>query len=114
MVLSELLKGIQIVKATASMDLNVSGVSYDSRKTEPGDLFVAVTGFAVDGHNFIPKAAEKGAAVVLCEREPEMDIPYVMVQSTRQALAEIGANWFGHPADQMTMIGITGTNGKTS
>ena len=114
MILSELLQGITILEATASLDMEITGVSYDSRKTQPGDLFVAITGYATDGHLFIPMAASKGASVVLCEQIPETDIPYVRIAATRPALAVVGANWFGHPADKMTMIGITGTNGKTS
>jgi len=114
MKLSELLNGLTILEATASMDMEITGVSYDSRKTQPGDLFVAITGYATDGHLFIPMAAQKGAAVVLCEQVPQEDIPYVRIATTRPALAVVGANWFGHPADSMTMIGITGTNGKTS
>ncbi|MEA4965799.1 MAG: UDP-N-acetylmuramoyl-L-alanyl-D-glutamate--2,6-diaminopimelate ligase [Oscillospiraceae bacterium] len=114
MVLSELLKGIQVLEATVSMEAEVRGVSYDSRQTAPGDLFIAVTGYETDGHLYIPKAKERGAALVLCERRPETAIPYVRVASTREALAQIGANWFGNPADQMTMIGVTGTNGKTT
>ena len=114
MVLSDLLRGMEILEATAPMDLEIGGVSYDSRKTEAGDLFVAITGYETDGHLYIPKAAARGAAAVLCERRPETEIPYIRVASTRQALAAVGANWFGHPADAMTMIGVTGTNGKTS
>ena len=114
MVLSDLLRGMEILEATAPMDLEIGGVSYDSRKTTEGDLFVAITGYETDGHIYIPKAAARGAAAVLCERRPETEIPYVRVASTRQALAVAGANWFGHPADSMTMIGVTGTNGKTS
>lgn len=114
MLLSELLDGISVLEATASMNTEVGGVSYDSRQTVSGDLFVAVTGYETDGHLFVGKAKAQGAAVALCERKPEESIPYVLVASTREALAQLGANWFGHPADQMTMIGVTGTNGKTS
>lgn len=99
---------------TAELDTEIAGVSYDSRSTAAGDLFVAVTGFAADGHRFIPMAKEKGAAAVLCEKEPQTDIPYIKVKSTRSALAAVSANWFGHPADSMCMVGITGTNGKTT
>ena len=67
MKLSELLKGIEIISHTADMDAEISGVSYDSRRTVPGDLFVAVRGFESDGHRFIPAAAAKGAAAVMCE-----------------------------------------------
>ena len=94
--------------------MDVTGVSFDSRAVKQGELFVAVTGFAADGHKFIPAAVKNGAAAVLCERAPSGNIPYVLVKSARTALAQAAANWFGHPADSMTMIGVTGTNGKTT
>lgn len=92
MKLRDLLQGLTILSATADPDMEIPAVSYDSRQTRPGDLFVAMTGFAVDGHTFIPRAAELGAAAVLCEKRPETDIPYVQVENTRRALAvvEIG------------------------
>ena len=115
MKLNELLRGLTVLSATADMEMEISDVSYDSRATKQGDLFVAMTGFAVDGHTFIGKAAAAGAAAVLCEKVPECEeIPYVQVADSRRALAVVGANWFGHPADHMTMVGITGTNGKTT
>lgn len=114
MELGKLLAGVEILESNAPMDMQLGGVSYDSRETKAGDLFVAITGYAADGHRFIPMAAEKGAAAVVCERKPETDIPYVRVASTRAALAAIGANQFGRPAEKMTMIGVTGTNGKTT
>ena len=114
MQLSALLEGIEILACTADKTLEVTGVSYDSRKVQPGELFVAVTGFAADGHKYIPMAAAKGALAVLCEREPEENVPYIKVASTRHALAVVSANWFGRPADNMCMIGVTGTNGKTT
>ena len=115
MKLKELLQGLEILSATADMNLEIAGVSYDSRNTQPGDLFVAMTGFAVDGHTFIPKAADAGAAAVLCQKKPEnTTIPHIQVADSRRALAVVGANWFGHPAKAMTMVGVTGTNGKTT
>ena len=115
MKLKDLLRGIPVLSATADPDLDIGGVSYDSRATKPGDLFVAMKGFAVDGHTFIGKAAAAGAAAVLCQDVPEgMEIPYVRVADSRRALAEVGANYFGHPADDMTMVAVTGTNGKTT
>lgn len=112
--LSELVKDIEILETAASLDLEINGVCYDSRKVQQGNLFVAITGYETDGHMYIPKAVEKGAQVVICEKAPDIDIPYLRVASARKALAILGANWFGHPADAMTMIGVTGTNGKTS
>lgn len=114
MKLKDLLKDIDIIEMTASMDAEISGISYDSRKTKSGDAFVAIVGFESDGHNYIPSAAEKGAAVVFCERKPQLDIPYVMVENCRYALAIASRNYFGNPASDMTVIGITGTNGKTT
>ena len=113
MKLKDLLQGLEVLELCADPELEITGVSYDSRRVKPGELFVAVTGFAADGHRFIPMAQEKGAAVVLCERPPEAG-SYVRIPDTRLGLALVSANWFGHPADQMTMIGITGTNGKTT
>ena len=114
MKLSELLKNMEILSATADLEMEITDVSYDSRTTKPGDLFVAMTGFTADGHAFIGKAAAAGAAAVLCEKIPEEDIPYVQVADSRRGLAVAGANFFGHPADSMTMVAVTGTNGKTT
>ena len=114
MKLNELLKDIKILKATADMQLEIAHIAYDSRKVQPGGIFVAVAGFATDGNRFIPMAMEKGAAVVVTAKEPEGDIPYVLVESDRLALAYLGRNFYGNPAASMQMIGVTGTNGKTS
>ena len=114
MKLSELLKDIQIKEMAAPAELDMTGVSYDSRTTQKGELYVAVKGYATDGHKYIPGAVEKGAAAVLCEEKPAADVPYILVEDSRLALAQLGCNWFGHPADEMTVIGITGTNGKTT
>lgn len=114
MKLKELLRGIDVLSATADMEMDIPNISYDSRTTHPGDLFVAMTGFAADGHAFIGKARASGAAAVLCEKPPEGDIPYIQVADSRRCLAAASANFFGHPAESMTMVGVTGTNGKTT
>ena len=114
MKLQELLKGIEVIECTASPELEISGVSADSRQVQPGGLFVAVPGFAADGHKFIPAAVKNCAAAVICEKKPQIDVPYVLTGNARRALAMAAANWYGHPADSMTMIGVTGTNGKTT
>jgi len=110
----ELAQGVACLSSTVAPETDITGIAYDSRKVQPGNIFVAITGFQADGHRFIPAALERGAVAVICERVPEQDIPYYQVASCRKALAELSANWFDHPADKMTMIGITGTNGKTS
>ena len=114
MKLKELLENIQVLETNADLQTEIADVAYDSRKVTPGSLFVAITGFATDGNRFIPMAMEKGAAAVVTARKPETDIPYVLVASDRKALALLGMNFYGRPAESMTMIGVTGTNGKTS
>jgi UDP-N-acetylmuramoyl-L-alanyl-D-glutamate--2,6-diaminopimelate ligase len=114
MKLKELLAGVEIIKSRANLEMDISQVAYDSRKVIPGSLFVAVTGFVTDGNKYIPMALEKGAAAAVTAIEPTEDIPYILVSSDRLALAQIAANWYDHPADAMQIIGITGTNGKTS
>ena len=114
MKLNQLLRGVEAVEFWANPDQEISGVSYDSRKTKPGDLFVAMEGYETDGHKFISMAVEKGAACVLCQRKPEAEIPYVLTGDSRAALAQVGKKWYGDPAASMTLIGVTGTNGKTT
>ena len=114
MKLRELLKDIPVLETTADPELEITGVVYDSRKAAPGVLFVAISGFASDGNRFIPMAMEKGAAAVVTAKRPEGEVPYVLVSSDRLALALIAANYYDHPARKMTIIGVTGTNGKTS
>jgi len=114
MKLRELLNGLDILETNAGLDSDIREVRYDSRLVESGDLFIAVTGAETDGHKYIPMAREKGAACVLCERAPEDGAPFVRVADSRRALAVVGGNRFDHPAREMTMIGITGTSGKTT
>nr|WP_297283199.1 UDP-N-acetylmuramoyl-L-alanyl-D-glutamate--2,6-diaminopimelate ligase [uncultured Agathobaculum sp.] len=113
MKLQELLRGVAVKSSTAADDLEIREVRYDSRAVQAGDLFVAIRGFATDGHQYISKALEQGAVAVVCEEAPA-GVPAVVVENARQALAEIAANRFGHPADSMVMLGVTGTNGKTT
>ena len=114
MKLNELLKGLTVLAATADMDTDITDVCYDSRQAAEGGLFVAIAGAETDGHRFIPMAREKGAACVVCQHAPDGDIPYVVVEDSRRALAVIACNWFDHPSREMTMIGVTGTSGKTT
>lgn len=114
MKLETLLREIPVIKTNAPMDMEIAGVRNSSRDVKPGEMFVAIPGFATDGHKYIPDAIARGAAVVLCEREMPEQVPWVQVASAREALATLGANWYGHPADAMKMVGVTGTNGKTS
>ncbi len=114
MKLKDLLKNVNVIQANVSMELNIDEIFYDSRKVTNGSMFVAVTGFATDGNRFIPMAMEKGAAVVVTAVRPNEEVPYVLVKNDRAALAQMSCNFFDHPSKSMTMIGVTGTNGKTS
>ena len=112
--LSDLIKDIPVLAMTADPAVEIKDIRYDSRAVEPGDLFVAVQGLKSDGHCFIGTAMEKGAAAVVCQRPPEDDIPYVLTADSRLALALISAAYFDYPSEKMTMVGVTGTNGKTT
>ena len=114
MKLEKLLENLKVLETNVPGDVEISGICYDSRKVTPGTLFVAITGFAADGNRFIPMALEKGAVAVVTAKKPENDVPYVLVENDRLALALLGISWYGKPAEAMTLIGVTGTNGKTS
>ena len=95
---------------------DITGIAYDSRKVEPGYAFVAIPGEQADGHDFINDAIARGAAVILAERELDLpaDVGLVRVRDSRRALAALSAAYFGHPDEKMRLIGVTGTNGKTT
>ncbi len=115
MKLKELLKDVSVLETSVDMELEIHNVVYDTRKEiTSGSLFVAIAGFSFDGNSYIKTALDKGAVAVVTQKKPEEDIPYILVNSDRLALAIIGRNYYGNPAESMTMIGITGTNGKTS
>ncbi len=114
MKLKDLLRDLTVVESTADPELEIRDICYNSRLAQKGDLFVAVCGYQSDGHKYIPMAVEQGVAAVLCERKPEQEIPYILVADSRLALALVSAAYFEHPSEKLTMIGVTGTNGKTT
>lgn len=114
MKLSELLHQTSIKKLCADLETEIGGLSCDSRAVKPGFAYVAICGFKTDGHLYIADAVRRGARVVVCEKEPDEEVPYVLVEDSRAALADMGAAWYGNPSREMTMIGVTGTNGKTT
>ena len=114
MLLSNILKGINVIDSNIVSDPEIGGISYDSRKTAPGDIFVAISGFETDGHKYIDSALSKGAAVILCEKKPSSACSYVLTDDSRYALAIASRNFFEDPAGKMRIIGLTGTNGKTT
>jgi len=106
------LKGILSLPAS---DARISGVRLDSRLVQPGDLFVAVTGGTTDGHRFIPDAIRRGASAIVGEQPlADLPVPYLQVGDSRAALAHLAAGFYGYPARQLVMIGVTGTDGKTT
>jgi UDP-N-acetylmuramoyl-L-alanyl-D-glutamate--2,6-diaminopimelate ligase len=117
-VLPEGLAPIEWQRAESSADPTIRGIRYDSRQVSPGDLFVALRGANSDGHAFLDRAIALGAAALLVEEMPPPEIrgavPTVRVPDSRRALAPISARFFGNPAGELTLVGVTGTNGKTS
>jgi UDP-N-acetylmuramoyl-L-alanyl-D-glutamate--2,6-diaminopimelate ligase len=92
----------------------IAGIKMDSRKVMPGDLFVAITGFQIDGHQFIDEALEKGAAAIIGENDLHLSVPYIQVMDSRLALGRAASTFFNHPSRKHMVIGVTGTNGKTT
>ncbi len=119
MLLSELLKAIKPIEVIGSTDKEINGLHFDSRKINKGDVFVAQVGTAVDGHTFIDGCVAKGAAaIVLSDRNflpEEVESPcYILVENTDKALGLLASKWFGEPSKKLTLVGVTGTNGKTT
>jgi UDP-N-acetylmuramoyl-L-alanyl-D-glutamate--2,6-diaminopimelate ligase len=114
--LSDILYKVHITATKGSTAVDVSSVCIDSRKVEKGSLFVAVKGFGVDGHNFIGKAVEQGATVVVCESLPEQlaNITYVQTTNSAEAAGIIAHNFYDQPSEKLKLVGVTGTNGKTT
>ena len=119
MKLSELLKNIKPTAVVGDVEKEITGVEIDSRKVSAGGLFVAMKGTQVDGHRFIPKAVELGGVAVLCEDMPAEDaraegVTYVQVASTEEAVGPVATLFYGDPSRKLTLVGVTGTNGKTT
>ena len=117
MILRTLLKDIKTVTVSGSMDVEISNVNIDSRKVAPGHLFIALKGTQVDGHQFMDKASSQGASAIVCEHLPEATSPtttYVVVESTERCAGPIATAFYGYPSEHTKLVGVTGTNGKTT
>lgn len=117
MLLRDVLYKVAIRSVTGSTEVEINDVQIDSRKLKPGSLFIAVRGGAADGHQFIEKAVENGAIAVVCETMPAVlkeGIVYVQVENSAAAAGWMANNFFGQPSEKMKLIGVTGTNGKTT
>lgn len=116
MKLNQLLERVSYKCLQGSLDIEVKNVVNDSRRVEPGSLFFCIRGAVTDGHKYVPEVVEKGAVVLVVEEpvEAPADVAVIQVEDTRYAMALISAAWYGYPAEQMKIIGITGTKGKTT
>ncbi len=115
MVLSELLAGVKILQVQGNIDVRVSGIAFNSGEVKPGDVFVCIKGFKTDGHDFACDALERGAVAIIAEKEIEGSAATtVIVENTRFALSVVAAAFYDHPYKKFRLIGVTGTNGKTT
>ncbi|MBQ9915009.1 MAG: UDP-N-acetylmuramoyl-L-alanyl-D-glutamate--2,6-diaminopimelate ligase, partial [Clostridia bacterium] len=114
MKLSHLLSGVELMESIAQ-DPDITNIAYDSRRVCPGSLFVCIKGFQTDGHQYIQSAIQNGAAAILVQDAvSECSVPAIRAKDTRIALAQIAANFYDHPEKKLNIIGVTGTNGKTT
>jgi UDP-N-acetylmuramoyl-L-alanyl-D-glutamate--2,6-diaminopimelate ligase len=115
MILAKLIKDLKYKKFSGDKNLEINKIEYDSRLIQNGDLFVAISGFQIDGHNFIPEAIKRGAIASVLERDGDYPLKTkILVRDTRVALSHLADKFYDFPSSKMGLIGITGTNGKTS
>ena len=118
MILKDLLRGVTYTELKGCAEIEISGLTYDSRTASEGSCFFAVSGTVVDGHNYIAKAVEGGATAVICERIPEevaeLGCTFVVVKDSNLAMGVIASNFYGNPSQELKVVGVTGTNGKTT
>ena len=115
--IGELVSGLKTLRTVGDTGVEVTDIQLDSRKAGKGCLFVAMRGTTVDGHQFIPKAIELGAGSVLCEVMPDETVPgvtYVQVPDCEDVVGTVATRFFGNPTDKVKLVGVTGTNGKTT
>ena len=114
MKLTELIKEVNVKEKYNFSDVVVSGISYNSKTTQKGDIFVCLRGEHVDGHNFAESAVNSGAVAIMCETKLELDVPQIVVASTEQSIAPLADMFYHSPSQNLNLIGVTGTNGKTT
>ncbi len=115
--LSELLKDITVIKSTGNTDISVSSLTIDSRRVTGGSMFIAISGTVTDGHNYIDAVIEKGAVCIVCEKLPQVlngQVTYIQVADTKDATGHLASAFYNHPSQKIKLIGVTGTNGKTT
>jgi UDP-N-acetylmuramoyl-L-alanyl-D-glutamate--2,6-diaminopimelate ligase len=117
MILNKLLDNVDVIKTFGDLRVNVGSIHFDSRKIKENDLFIALVGANKDGNSYIDKAISLGAKVIVCSKKPEIlldNITYILSNDTHKVLAIISSNFYDNPSKKIRLIGVTGTNGKTS
>lgn len=117
MILSDILNGVDVLDILGNKEIEISEIVFDSRKAVKNSLYIAIKGTLVDGHQYIPSAIEKGAKAIVCEVLPEQKeegIIYIKVENSSKVLGLLASNFYGNPSEKLTLVGVTGTNGKTS
>ncbi|SFS49944.1 UDP-N-acetylmuramoyl-L-alanyl-D-glutamate--2,6-diaminopimelate ligase [Marininema halotolerans] len=114
MKLEKLFNSLVLADVIGNMNVEITGIQMDSREVKPGDLFIALKGFTVDGHQYIPQALEQGAVALVVEEDIKAPVPVMKVPDSKRALAVISDVFFEHPTRELKLIGLTGTNGKTT
>lgn len=114
MLLSNLIKSIDSYKTKNFSDIDIGGISYNSLTTKQGDIFICIRGETSDGHKYAQNAVEKGAAALFCEEELDINVPQIIVEDTKRTMAYIASAFYGEPSKEIKLIGVTGTNGKTT
>ena len=117
MQLLQLIQSIKPKQVIGPKNPEITALTFDSRKVTPGSMFVAIRGTSVDGHTFIPLLEHSGVGAIVCEQLPDKLLPgisYVVVDNTSVALGYLSSEWFGNPSRKLKLVGVTGTNGKTT
>jgi UDP-N-acetylmuramoyl-L-alanyl-D-glutamate--2,6-diaminopimelate ligase len=117
MILVDILQSVILQKTLGNAEIEITGIQFDSRKVEIGNVFVATRGTASDGHQYITTAIDKGALAIVCEEFPSLidsNICYIKVENSSDALGKMASAWYGFPSSKMILVGVTGTNGKTT
>ena len=117
MKIEDVLKGIETISVSGAKDRVISGVDFDSRKVKNGSVFVAVKGYKSDGHDYIRSAIDSGASAIICEKlpeNPEKGVVWIKTNDSARALGQAASNFFGNPSYSLKLVGVTGTNGKTT
>jgi UDP-N-acetylmuramoyl-L-alanyl-D-glutamate--2,6-diaminopimelate ligase len=117
MILADILQNVILLKTSGETEIEIKNIQFDSRKVEEGSVFVATRGTATDGHDFIDAAIEKGAVAVVCEILPQkkaVGVTYIQVEDSSDALGKMASALYQFPSSKITLVGVTGTNGKTT